>query len=162
MTSLPDPDHTRPDGAQPDPSDDPILRLQEQFFIYVKVPVTHRRDDNEHRRDEALDAVLQQHHLGTVLGWGSSLGPALANGVRPVAFHRIDMVVNDVAKARQHLQQALLSEAHSSAEAAAALQGSEIHYTLNHVELQDTLENLQWQLGQPRRVSASPGRHNPS
>ncbi len=119
----------------------PPLALRASAFIYLKIPVVGGQESADHSLDEAIDQALQQRGLGTVLGWGSSLGNRRANGSRPVAFHRIDMEVHDLQAARAGLHQVLpLLDVPA---------GTEAHYFIDDRHLMDLYEPPSWRLQQP-------------
>lgn len=118
----------------------PPLAFQATAFIYLKIPVVGGQESADHSLDEAIDEALQQRGLGTVLGWGSSLGLRRANGSRPVAFHRIDMEVRELHAARAGLHQVL-----PTLEVPA---GSELHYFIDDRHLMDLYEPPSWRLQQ--------------
>lgn len=107
-------------------------------FLYVKVPV-HAEDDNL-ARDEALDQALREAGVGSVVGWGDSLGERQPDGSRPLMFHRIDIEVGDLATARAALWQML--------PALGAPAGSEIHYQHQGRKALDLYTPSGWRLEQ--------------
>ncbi|WP_084153698.1 hypothetical protein [Simplicispira psychrophila] len=111
-------------------------------FVYVRIPLQPRqRVDPLHQREDEIDQALHAQGIGTVLGWGDSLGERRADGSRVAAYLRIDINVSDLAAARTTLQQLL-----PTLEAPA---GTEIHYTLQGVRLQDRATATGWLLEQP-------------
>ena len=111
-------------------------------FVYVRVPVKPRRGtDPLHQREDQIDQALRAQGVGTVLGWGDSLGERRADGSRVAAYFRIDINVSDLAAARTLLQH-LLPELDAPA-------GTEIHYTLQGLSLQDVATATGWLLEQP-------------
>lgn len=118
----------------------PPLAFQATAFIYLKIPVVDGRESPDHGVDEAIDQALQQRRLGTVLGWGSSLGSRRANGSRPIAFHRIDMEVRELHAARAGLHQFL--------PALDLPAGCELHYFIDERHLMDLYEPPSWRLQQ--------------
>ena len=109
-------------------------------FIYVKIPVSSA-EDPLHQREYTLDQTLREMGLGAVVGWGDSLGPVLADGSRPAAFLRIDINVTELGEARAALRTSLLE--------LEAPFGTEIHYTREGSNLQDTYTASGWMLEQP-------------
>ncbi|WAC72955.1 hypothetical protein OU995_26165 [Roseateles sp. SL47] len=105
-------------------------------FIYLKLP-THELPA-DHRLEDRIDQTLRDAGLGTVLGWGSSLGDAPPGQMRPLAFLRIDIEAEDLDGARLLLRQ-LLPEVGVPV-------GTELHFTRAHQPLQDVLEPTGWRL----------------
>lgn len=111
-------------------------------FVYVRIPVKPRRGtDPLHLREDRIDQALRAQGIGTVVGWGDSLGERRADGSRVAAYIRIDINVSDLAAARTLLQR-LLPELEAPA-------GTEIHYTLQGLNLQDMATATGWLLEQP-------------
>lgn len=111
-------------------------------FVYVRVPVKPRRGtDPLHQREDQIDQALRAQGIGSVVGWGDSLGERRADGSRVAAYLRIDINVSDLAAARTLLQQLL-----PTLDAPA---GTEIHYTLQGLSLQDMATATGWLLEQP-------------
>ena len=103
-----------------------------------------------HRREEEIDQTLQASGVGSVIGWGDSLGDEQADGSRAVAFHRIDITVTDLMAARSALQAVL--------DALAVASGTEIHYTLDGTDLMDVRAPSGWLHGQAVPVSRQRAR----
>ena len=111
-------------------------------FVYVRIPVSLRRGtDPLHLREDRIDQALRTQGIGTVVGWGDSLGERRADGSRVAAYFRIDISVSDLAAARTTLQH-LLPKLDAPA-------GTEIHYTLQGVSLQDVATATEWLREQP-------------
>lgn len=91
-------------------------------------------------RDEAIDQILRDKGLGSVIGWGDSLGERLPDGSRPAAYHRIDIEVSNLDLARALLQQAI--------PALGLPHGTEIHYKVGQRRLQDVFAASGWLLEQ--------------
>ncbi|MDM0109041.1 hypothetical protein QTH97_29140 [Variovorax sp. J22R24] len=121
-------------------------------FMAVKIPVAKDDDDRLHLREDKIDQALRSKSLGSVLGWGDSLGEASPGGQRPVAYTRVDLDVVDVGAARTELQAALV--------AIGVPAGTEIHYGIEGISLADIYTPPGWQLGQPvvRRPQRPRGR----
>jgi hypothetical protein len=116
-------------------------RLQEvppMPFLYVKIPVDPHAADRLHRREYALDEALKSAGVGSVLGWGDSLGDEAPVGSRAVAYTRIDVDVTDLAAARSVLRTTLPT--------LNAGDGTQIHYTIGHTRLEDRYRAGGWQL----------------
>lgn len=111
-------------------------------FIYVKIPALPGTENENLDRDEAIDQALRERGIGSVLGWGASLGDRQPDGFRPVAFHRIDVEVLDLARGRAALQEILPG--------LGAPVGTEIHYKLGRRDLQDLYAATGWLAEQPR------------
>jgi hypothetical protein len=96
-------------------------------FLYIKIPVARHASRHAphqiHQLADKVDQVLKQHRLGAVAGWGNSLGDALPDGSRRVAYTRIDVDVSDLQPAVALLQANL-----PSFDAPA---GTQIHYTVD-------------------------------
>lgn len=108
-------------------------------FIYLKLP-THQLPA-DHRLEDRIDQALREAGVGTVLGWGSSLGDAPPGQMRPLAFLRIDIEADDLNGARQLLRALLLD--------AGMPTGTELHFTRDHHPLQDLFDGTDWRLDQP-------------
>ncbi len=116
------------------------------LFLYVKIPVVNNKLDQLHRREEKIDQILMERGIGSVAGWGGSLGDTLADGSRPVAFIRIDVDVTDIAAAR-----ALL---HERLPGLGAPADTEIHYTIDQLSLIDIYSGSEWLLDQPAQLTS--------
>ena len=111
-------------------------------FVYVRIPVKPRRGtDPLHQREDQIDQALRAQGIGTVVGWGDSLSERRADGSRVAAYIRVDINVSDLAAARTTLQH-LLPQLDAPA-------GTEIHYTLQGLSLQDMATATGWLLEQP-------------
>ena len=109
-------------------------------FIYVKIPSANTTDAGLRRYQAGIDDALLAQGLGAVIGWGSSMGEENRGGHRELAFHRIDIEVDDVDRARPLLRQALT--------VLAAPAGSELHYSVGAVRYQDVLSGTDWRLAE--------------
>jgi hypothetical protein len=109
-------------------------------FLYIKIPVTRRASRQAPHQTAQLadkvDQVLRENGLGSVAGWGNSLGEALPDGSRPVAYTRIDVDVSDV-----QLAVALLKANLPSFGAPA---GTHIHYTADGRRHKDSYSDSGW------------------
>lgn len=111
-------------------------------FVYVRIPVQLRRGtDPLHQREDRIDQALRSQGIGSVVGWGDSLGERRADGSRVAAYLRIDINVSDLPAARTALRY-LLPKLEAPA-------GTEIHYTLQGASLQDMATATGWLLDQP-------------
>ncbi len=119
---------------------DPFLAFQAPSFLYVKTPAAQGVEGDDRSLDDAIDDLLRECALGEVLGWGSSLGATQADGTRPVAFHRIDIQVQDLASARSSL--------HTALPGLGVPAGTEVHYFIDGVHLLDVYAPPGWQLAQ--------------
>jgi hypothetical protein len=116
------------------------------FFIFVKIPFDAALAA---RREEAIgriDQALQENQLGSVQGWGNSVGPARRDGTRLIEFYRIDIDVTDLTSARAVLRHTLTE--------LGAPPGTEIHYKKDECKLMDVCRLSGWILEQPQ---AAPG-----
>ncbi|BAL93925.1 hypothetical protein [Rubrivivax gelatinosus] len=91
-------------------------------FLYLKIPSADEAADAHHALHAALEQALAEAGLGTLLGWGGSLGEAGRNGGRALRFHRIDVEVAELAPARVLLQQTLAT--------LGVAPGTELHYSV--------------------------------
>jgi hypothetical protein len=108
-------------------------------FLYVKIPFARHSSDQIHRLEDKLDQLLVAHGLGSVAGWGDSLGDALPDGSRPVAYTRIDIDVRDLPLAVALLQANLPSFG--------APAGTQIHYTIDQRHHKTTWSESNWLSG---------------
>jgi hypothetical protein len=105
-------------------------------FLYIKIPVARHSSDLIHQLQDKIDQVLKEHRLGAVAGWGNSLGDALPDGSRPVAYTRIDVDVS-------HLQSAVaLLQANMPSFGTPA--GTEIHYTVDQHRRKTSYTDSGW------------------
>lgn len=109
-------------------------------FLYLKIPIAKYAHDQTRDFEDKIDQLLRENGVGSVAGWGDSLGEALANGTRPVAFTRIDVDVTDLDSALAFLQARLPS--------LGAPSGTEIHCTINQRRRKDILAESTWLLDQ--------------
>ena len=117
-------------------------------YVYVRIPVKPRRGtDPLHLREDQIDQALRAQGIGSVVGWGDSLSERRSDGSRVAAHIRIDIMVSNLAAARTTLQQ-LLPELDAPS-------GTEIHYTLQGLRLQDTATATGWLMEQPVQVTQS-------
>ena len=105
-------------------------------FLYVKIPVAKHVFDQTHQLEDKVDQILRENGAGAVAGWGDSLGVALPDGSRPVAYTRIDVDVSNLASARALLQ--------ANLPAFGAPAGTEIHYTIDRRRLKDIYVEPGW------------------
>ena len=114
-------------------------------FLYVKIPFARHSSDQIHLLEDKLDQLLKEHGHGAVVGWGDSLGDALPDGSRPVAYTRIDVDVSDLPLAVALLQANLPSFG--------APAGTEIHTTSDGRRHKAIYSDAGWsseQLASPR------------
>ncbi|MDM0019678.1 hypothetical protein [Variovorax saccharolyticus] len=111
-------------------------------FLVVKIPVVENVDDRWHQREERIDEALRARGLGSVLGWGDSLGEPTSRGRRRVAFTRVDIDISDIAAGRSLLQSALA--------AIGVPPGTEIHYSIGRVRYADIYAPPEWLLERPQ------------
>lgn len=105
-------------------------------FLYVKIPFVKHESDRIHQLEDKVDQMLREHGLGAIAGWGDSLGDALPDGSRPVAYTRIDVDVSDLPLAIALLQTSLPSFG--------APAGTEIHYTMDQRRRKATYSMSTW------------------
>jgi hypothetical protein len=110
-------------------------------FLYVKVPVANQPPERTRRLTDMVDQVLLEAGVGAVAGWGASLGGALPDGTRPVAYTRIDVDVLNLPSARAFLRANLPS--------AGAPIGTEIHFTTDRRHYKDLYADSRWLVDQP-------------
>ncbi len=122
-----------------------------EFFVFVKVPVGRHSMDPLHQREVQIDTQLQSQGLGSVLGWGDSLGARRSDGSRRTAHQRIDIVLTQMPAGLD-----LLRELLSTLEAP---EGTEIHYTEDGCRLLDRLESAGWQRAQEPPLPPDGGLH---
>jgi hypothetical protein len=122
-----------------------------QYFVFVKIPLRHHDGDPLHLREEHIDAQLQAQGLGTVLGWGDSLGERRRDGSRHAAYLRIDISLSDLGHGLALLRSLLPT--------LEAPQGTEIHYTLEGRPLIDRVVAEDWLLAQVPPVPQADGPH---
>ncbi len=128
-----------------DEPSDRLMTSTPTLFLYVKIPITADLAHQVGRRADKIDQILAEAGIGSVIGWGDSLGEKQSNGTRIAAFHRIDIVVNECAAARLALQTAL-----------PVLEvpfGTEIHYTIERQASMDIYSIAGWEVEQPVAVA---------
>jgi hypothetical protein len=109
-------------------------------FLYLKIPVANQGANEIHKLEDKVDELLKEAGMGSVAGWGDSLGAALPDGTRPVAYTRIDIDVWNLASATSFLQAQLPD--------AGAPTDTEIHYTIDHRHYKDIYSESGWLLRQ--------------
>lgn len=109
-------------------------------FLYLKIPMAQSRVDQTRDIEDKVDQLLRDSGAGSVAGWGDSLGDALPDGTRRVAYARIDVDVTELAAALALLQANLASFGAPS--------GTEIHWTLQQQRRKHTLVGAEWVLDQ--------------
>jgi hypothetical protein len=134
----------------PPPTDGPYAHHEvAQFFVFVKIPLRHHGGDPLHLREAQIDTQLQAQALGTVLGWGDSLGERRSDGSRRAAYQRIDINLSDLSAGLALLRTLLPT--------LEAPPGTEIHYTLEAERLFERLGIEGWQQAQsPSHPPAAP------
>jgi hypothetical protein len=118
-------------------------------FVYLKIPRGRRERDPLHRLAADIDGQLRAKAVGSVAGWGDSLGDEQADGSRPIAYTRIDVDVSDIDAARALLHVSL-----------ATLQvpaGTELHFCHAGQDLFDVYGVAGWSLDQ---VMPAPSRRS--
>lgn len=124
-------------GLPTDSTSDSIAYGRREFMA-VKIPVVENVDDLWHQREERIDAALKARGLGSVLGWGDSLGEPAPRGQRRVAFTRVDIDISDIAAGRALLRAEL--------PAIGVPPGTEIHYSIGRVRFADIFAPPDWLL----------------
>lgn len=125
---------------------DPWLSVRSPAFVYVKIPAVAGIESDDRGLDEAIDQALTDRGLGSVLGWGSSLGERKADGSRPVAFHRIDVQVGELEVARAAL--------HAMLPTLGVPAATELHYAVDDRHLHDVYDGPLWRLALPAPAPA--------
>ncbi|MGE5491828.1 MAG: hypothetical protein ACM31P_11165 [Actinomycetota bacterium] len=110
-------------------------------FVYVKIPIVRGTEGLYPARDEILDQRIREMGVGSVIGWGDSLGERPLGCSRPVAYHRIDVEVSDLEQGRAALRDIL-----ASLEVPA---GTEINFSRGGVKVQDVYSPSGWLMDQP-------------
>jgi hypothetical protein len=113
-----------------------------ELFVYVKLPDPVGPIDRGKRYEDPIAERLAEESLGEVSGGGSQLGDEQPDGTRPIEFCGIDVEVTDRRKALDALRVALI-ELHAPI-------GTELHYTVAGVRLQDEFQADGWVLEKPR------------
>lgn len=103
-------------------------------FVYLKLPATDM--PREHGLEDRIDQALRLAGLGSVLGWGSSVGEPAAGPSLAMTYQRIDIEVENLDGARRLLQSLLPSLGIPS--------GTELHYTRQRQPLQDLYQPSGW------------------
>ena len=129
-------------GLPPDSTSDSAGYGRRREFMAVKIPVVEGVDDRWHQREERIDELLRARGIGSVLGWGDSLGDALPGGPRRVAFIRVDIDVSDIAAGRVLLQAALPG--------IGLPPGTEIHYSIGRLRFADIYAPPDWLQERPQ------------
>jgi hypothetical protein len=117
-------------------------------FIYVKVPISPELAHREHRVHQALQTALAEASAGSLVGWGASLEVKPPRGRPRVAFHRIDIEVTQTPLGLAVLRAAL--------DAVQVPIGAELHYTQDHVAMQQTRVAGGWGNALPSTASNAP------
>lgn len=105
-------------------------------FLFLKIPVMSYVSGQARELEDKVDHILREHGVGSVAGWGDSLGAALPDGSRPVAYTRIDIDISNLVLARELLQANLPS--------LGAPAGTQIHYTIERRRLKDVYVDPDW------------------
>ena len=111
------------------------------LFLYIKIPALLHASDRFRHLEEEIDRMLGEKGIGSVAGWGGSLGAALADGSRPIGFTRIDVDVSDIAAATAILRTSLPT--------LGAPPGTEIYYTVERRNRKDVYAESGWVLDLP-------------
>ena len=121
------------------------MTASRKLFFYVKIPIVADFVDQVGPRADRIDQILRETAIGSVIGWGDSLGEKQPNGSRIAAFHRIDIEVNEASATRRALQMAL--------PVLDAPFGTEIHYTIERRALMDVYSIAGWVVERPVAVA---------
>ncbi|HZX30392.1 MAG TPA: hypothetical protein VFF03_03490 [Rhodocyclaceae bacterium] len=100
-------------------------------------------------RDEVLDQKIREMGIGSVVGWGDSLGERPLGCSRPVAFHRIDVEVSNLDQGRAALRDIL--------DSLGVPVGTEINFSREGVKVQDVYSPAGWLLDQLAPTFAAVG-----
>ena len=114
----------------------------ETHFVYIKIPESVGPLNRGDRYEDPLQASLDAHRLGEVTGGGSQLGDEQPDGTRSIEFCGIDVELTDLDRGRALLRAQLLE--------LGAPRGTELHFTVGDVRLQDELGPEGWVLDRPR------------
>jgi hypothetical protein len=115
-------------------------------FVYLKIPRGRRERDALRLLAADVDGQLRAQGVGSVAGWGDSIGDDRADGGRPLAYTRIDVDVSRIEAARTLLHAAL-----------ATLQvpaGTELHFCHAGQDSFDVYGESGWLLDQAMPASA--------
>lgn len=123
---------------------DRLMTSPPTLFLYVKIPIVADLVDQVGQRADKIDQILRETGIGSVIGWGDSLGEKQPNGSRIAAFHRIDIEVTDRPATRLALQTAL--------PVLDVPFGTEIHYTIERKAFMDLYSIAGWIVEQPISV----------
>jgi hypothetical protein len=125
---------------------------QSDSFVFVKIPLRRHEVDPLHRREEQIDEALRNLAIGTVIGWGDSLGERDPQGRRRAAYIRIDITTRDPDAVREAL--------HTLLPSLGASVGTEIHYTDGQAQqYMDLARDQGWTLAQRMTEPKPPVRH---
>jgi hypothetical protein len=118
-------------------------------FVYLKIPRGRREHDPLNRLIADVDGQLRAQGVGNVAGWGDSLGDEKADGIRSIAYTRIDVDVSRIDAARALLRLALATRQVPA--------GTELHFCHAGHDLFDVYGAAGWSLDQ---VMPAPPRHS--
>jgi len=114
----------------------------ETHFVYIKIPEELGPMDRGERYEDPIQESLDSRGLGEVSGGGSQLGDEKSDGTRSIEFCGLDVELLDLERGRALLRTRLIE--------LGAPQGTELHYTVGDVKLQDELGRDGWILDRPR------------
>lgn len=133
----------------PEPNPVGLVHTAGVDFIYLKLPAEPALLARLEALHAGLDETLQASGLGSLMGWGRSLG---GPPPQPSAWHRIDIEARDAPRAL-----ALLREALSTSGVPA---GSELHYSEGGQALQQDWDGQAWGAARPS-TGHRPARRRP-
>ncbi len=111
-------------------------------FVYIKIPDAIQPSDRSDIFEGPIDMALGSGALGYVSGGGTLLGRAGSNGTRLIEFCGIDINTTDREAALKVLRNLLPT--------LGAPLGTELHYTVGGVRLQDCYVGVEWRTGDAR------------
>jgi len=114
----------------------------ERELVYVKLPESLMPLERGPRYEDPIQESLSAQRLGEVTGGGSQLGDPQPDGTRFIEFCGIDVEVTNLDRGRDLLRTRLA--------ALGAPVGTELHFTIDGVKLQDELHSRGWLVDQPR------------
>ncbi len=116
-------------------------------FIYVFLPRGLSVEDREERYEEPLHEALGEASLGVVSGGGTGLGVPDEDGNREIEFSGVDVDADDEANVP-----AILELLRGMLPTLGCPRGTQLHYTLAEVPLQDEFDGSNWSLRQTRTM----------
>ena len=117
-------------------------------FVYIKLPLDRLGALTPDALHQALERELKATGVGALVSWGTSLPAPGAREGAPGSFHRVDVEVQELASGMGVLRDVLA--------ALGAPYGTELHFTVNQVALQQSWSAAGWGEHVP-----STGTHRP-